>query len=475
MRLVVTQEDYVVSFDTDVLIIGGGLAGYSTALSAAENGVQVLIVEKMATPGGSTILSGGSFAFAGTDMQEHYGITDSLDKLKNDILNVGQHRNDEALVDLYVANQLAAYHWMKEIGIEFMSVSLSGGMTVARAHTPQINLAFSVIEDRVNSHANIRVLWEAPATRLLTESDTGPTSVGPRVCGAVITHEGGEHEVLARTGTVIASGGYSRSPSLRRAFAPMSETAKPISGDGHEGDGTRLGMSVGAGLADMSEIRPTFGASAGAPYGPEKAIFLHAMYRGGIIVDPAGARFVDESLPYKDLGKAFIDGQYPIAYQIFDASIFSESIRGKMNNDYETANEQGYLRSAESVEELAVSLGIEPAALRATVDRYNADVRAGKDQAYGRTSLGGGVGDLVTLERGPFYAFPSTVVVAGTPGGLTVSTSMQVNNVFGEPIPGLYAAGEAVGGLHGSGYMSGTMLGPAVTFGRIAGRSAAGY
>lgn len=233
-------------------------------------------------------------------------------------------------------------------------------------------------------------------------------------------------------------------------------------------------MSVGAGLADMSEIRPTFGASAGAPHGPEKAIFLHAMYRGGIIVDAHGARFVDESLPYKDLGKAFLEGHYSIAFQIFDSAIFEQSIRGKMNNDYETAFENGYLRSAATVEELAATLGIEPGVLRATVDDYNAAARGGIDRDFGRSSLGGGVGELVPLEKGPFYAFPSTNVVAGTPGGLTVSTSMQVRNVFGDPIPGLFAAGEAVGGLHGSGYMSGTMLGPAVTFGRIAGRSAAG-
>ncbi|MGW6336720.1 FAD-dependent oxidoreductase [Nocardia rhamnosiphila] len=460
-------------FETNVLVIGGGLAGYSTALSAAETGAQVLIVEKTAEPGGSTLLSGGSFAFAGTDMQEAYGIEDSPAQLKEDLLSIGKHRNDEALVDVYVAHQLDAYQWMKDIGIEFMSVSLSGGMSVARAHTPQINRAFSVLEKRVQDADGIRVLWQAPATRLLTESEVGRTTLGPRVCGAVIEFEGSEHEVHASSGTVIASGGYTRNSVLRRAFAPSSETASPISAESHQGDGIRLGMSVGAGLADMSEIRPTFGASAGALYGPDKAIFLHAMYRGGIIVDPHGARFVDESLPYKDLGAAQLDGNYPIAYQIFDSRIMSESIRGKMNNDYAGALEQGYLRSADTIEGLAPQIGMKPAALRASVERYNADVPGGTDQDFGRTSLGGGVGALIAVNRPPYYAFPSRVVIAGTPGGLTVSTSMQVRNVFGEPVAHLYAAGEVVGGLHGAGYMSGTMLGPAVTFGRIAGRSAA--
>lgn len=208
------------SFDVDVLVIGGGLSGYVAALSAAKTGAQVLIVEKTRSPGGSTLLSGGSFAFAGTDMQEARGINDSPEQLKEDLLSVGQHRNDEVLVDLYVRRQLDAYQWMRDLGIEFMSVSLSGGMTVARAHTPQIGLAFSVLEQRVADQPNIRVLWHAPATRLLTESEPGATSLGPRVRGAVITYGNSEHEVSARTGTVIASGGYTRSPSLRRAFAP---------------------------------------------------------------------------------------------------------------------------------------------------------------------------------------------------------------------------------------------------------------
>ena len=111
--------------DWDVIVIGGGLAGVSAGIAAADAGARVLILEKTADPGGSARLSGGSFAFAGTDLQQQQGIDDSPELLREDLLTVGEGRNDPELVDLYVAEQLAAYEWLREMGVPFERVSLS--------------------------------------------------------------------------------------------------------------------------------------------------------------------------------------------------------------------------------------------------------------------------------------------------------------------------------------------------------------
>ncbi len=458
------------TMDTDVLVIGGGISGYSAALSAVEAGAEVILVEKTGASGGSAVLSGGSFAFAGTDMQRDAGIDDSPERLRADLFAVGQDRNDPALVDLYVSNQLDAYDWMKSLGVEFLAVSLSGAQSAPRSHTPDVHAMFAVLEQRAAEAPGFRVLHDAPARRLLTEAGNGCTSTVPSVCGALVDVEGQQRQVRTRRGVVLAAGGFSWSKALLGAFAPKSLLATPIANQGGDGDGLRFGMAVGAGLADMATAGPTFGM---ATSDSGKPIFLQVMYRGGIIVDPSGRRFVDESISYKKLGLACVDREYPVTYQIYDSRIQAQSIPGKMVNDFEAGLAGGYVRCADTIEELAKLIDVDPDTLRATVDRYNEGARQGVDPDFGRSSLGGGAGELVTLDAPPYYAIPSTLALAGTQGGITVGTSMQVRNVYGEPIPHLFASGETVGGFHGAGYMSGTMLGKGVIFGRVAGQSAA--
>jgi fumarate reductase flavoprotein subunit len=118
-------------------------------------------------------------------------------------------------------------------------------------------------------------------------------------------------------------------------------------------------------------------------------------------------------------------------------------------------------------------IGIDAAQLATTVARYNGFVESGVDADFGRDGLSTHYGKLVKIERAPFYAYPSTSGIIATYCGLTVDADTRVLNVFGEPIAGLYAAGELMGGFHGISYMTGSALGKAVIFGRIAGRSAA--
>ena len=127
---------------------------------------------------------------------------------------------------------------------------------------------------------------------------------------------------------------------------------------------------------------------------------------------------------------------------------------------------------AQTLEELAALIEVPVDTLIATVDQYNGYVDAGDDPDFGRRHLVHEHGALVRIDQAPFYAYPSTAAVFGTYCGLRVDDKLRVIDVFGDALPGLYAAGEVVGGLHGAAYMTGSSLGKAAIFGRVAARSA---
>jgi fumarate reductase flavoprotein subunit len=130
-----------------------------------------------------------------------------------------------------------------------------------------------------------------------------------------------------------------------------------------------------------------------------------------------------------------------------------------------------WIHSADSLADLAQKAGIPANVLVETVREYNANVEKGVDPQFGRTSLAGGFGKMVKIEKPPFYAFPSTAVILGTYGGILINNKAQVIDVFGDPIARLYAAGEVTGGVHGAAYMTGSAFGKAIIFGRIAGKN----
>src|SRR3990172_985794 len=142
--------------------------------------------------------------------------------------------------------------------------------------------------------------------------------------------------------------------------------------------------------------------------------------------------------------------------------------------DFERRVEEGLMLKEESLEQLAAMIEVPRDALLRTVADYNGFVAAGKDPEFDRQHLVHTHGAPRRIERPPFYAYPSTAAILGTYCGLCVDETMRVLDVFGQPIEGLFAAGEIVGGLHGGAYMTGSALAKAAIFDRIAARTAAG-
>ena len=137
----------------DVIVIGAGLAGYCAAIEAESRGMEVLLLERMDEVGGSSILAGGSFAFACTPEQDSQGIKDSVESLHKDMREVGAFENDERLVDVYAHHQLEAYRWLKNIGVKFGPVQVASGQSVPRLHsTPPAGL-FELLKAEAARHS----------------------------------------------------------------------------------------------------------------------------------------------------------------------------------------------------------------------------------------------------------------------------------------------------------------------------------
>jgi fumarate reductase flavoprotein subunit len=450
--------------ETDVVVIGAGLAGFSAALEAAATGAHVLLLEGQPKPGGSSVLSGGSFAFAGTAEQESQQIRDTAARLAEDMRAVGGGAADDALVEVYAANQLDSYRWLVARGVTFGPVQAASGQSVPRQHPANPREVIRLLAEEAAQRPEITLWVNAKAQRLHRDPRT------QRVTRLRVVREGTTLDVTARRAVVLASGGFSRSPAMLETFAPGQAAAKRVGGAGSLGEGLKLAWALGAGMRDMGYIKGTFGNHPDA--GPEAHTAMLGIYKGAIAVNRDGHRFANESISYKLLGDACLAQPGAVAFQILDQGIMDSAVAAVPIFNFQRRLDEGLLFREPSLEALARRIGVDPAALVATVEAYNAGIDTGRD-AFGRTGLVQGFGTLRRIETAPFFAYPSTSAIIATYCGLTVDPAMRVLDVFGAAIDGLYAAGEITGGFHGKAFMTGTSLGKCVICGRIAGRHAA--
>jgi fumarate reductase flavoprotein subunit len=400
-------------------------------------------------------------------MQKAAGIADSDERLLDDLRKAGAGENDEKLLRVYVEHQLATYEWLKKIGAAFKPVQLSSAQSVPRTHPVDPQALIDRLRALAAQTGRVTTLLNAPATRLVQDAPGG------RVTGVQATINGKVEFVSARRGVVLAAGGFSRNEEMLKQFVPHQAAGVRYGGAGNMGDGIKMAWALGAGVRDMVFIKGTFGFHPNARTHDGRDWTKLPVYRGGIAVNQLGKRYVDESKSYKLLGDAVLQQPGGIAYQIFDQNIMDGASDGVPPFDFRSTQRRGLVHEAPTLAALAEKIGVDAKQLEATVARYNGFVASGVDADFGRDGLSTHYGKLVKIERAPFYAYPSTSGIIATYCGLTVDADTRVLNVFGEPIAGLYAAGELMGGFHGVSYMTGSSLGKCVIFGRIAGRRAA--
>lgn len=450
----------------DMVIVGAGGGGLMAASFAHKSGLKAVILEKTALVGGSTLLCGGEWSVAGSEEQKAKGIEDNEEKFLNEMLEVGKHQNDPELVKAMIKSGRVAFDFVtKELGYKPDNLTAVSGMSVPRAHHFVPSKLIETLYNHVKK-CGVPVLFNTPAERLVWDTEKGCIA-GVRAK----TKDGKTIFVEAKKGVLLATGGFTRNPKLLAKFNPLMMKTEPEGGIGNTGDGMLMAQAYGADTLDTQYIKATFG------YRPDAKKYntdtLHGYYDGAILVNSDAKRFVDESISYKLLSDAALEQKDLNVFEVFD-----EPLRVKMRDKsakykrllspLDNGGEVEYCIRGNTLEEVARKAGLDPKAFVETVSRYNANVDKGEDPDFGRTSLTSGFGKLVKIEKGPFYLYPARPRIIATYCGVRIDTSARVIDVFGDPIPHLYACGEVCGGVHGAAYMTGTAVCKAMAYGRIA-------
>jgi len=446
--------------ETDVAIIGAGAAGLMAAVEAADAGASVVVIESEDETGGSTRLSGAYVALCETPLQPG-----GREELLADLLHSHHEDCQEDLSRLYVDEAAATFRRLEALGVTFVRTFQFAHMSKPWAHelSGEDMGGGAEIVTRLEAAARargVRIMTSARARRLLEGDGV--------VTGVLVDHAGGELRYDARA-VVIASGGFTRGRDFIRNFGrPGAEHILPMTGQGSRGDGLRLGMAMGAAVSYM-----TAGVAPTAPIEPETGKGAMAIYAGAIAVNREGRRFCRESDLYSDVCWAALAQPGAMFAQIYDRAIrerYAETMMGKVLTGYREIEAPTLTALAQRLES---EFGFDAAGVEESVARYNDQLAQGTPDDFGRTHLVGESGERRPIAQGPFYAVSCRPGTTHFNGGLAVDVAMNVRTVFGEPIRGLYAAGEVTGGFHGAGYMSGTFVGMALIFGRVAGRCAA--
>ena len=451
------------SFDVSVpvLVIGAGACGLTAALAAADAGAEVLVLERDPRPSGSTSLSAGLIAAAGTRLQREHGVEDSPAMFVEDILRKTHGEVDHALVQAIAEASGSLIDWLQDrqgLDLHLVQGFLFPGHTRLRMHGPASQSGADLEAMLLNAaeREGVDVMAAASAEDLYAEDDGRVVAVG-------IRRPDGHRETIGCEALVLASGGYGGDPSLVARHIPEMAEAEYCGHTSNTGDALRWGEALGAQALDLGSYQ-----GHGSVPRPHAAPLTWAVITlGGFQVNAEGRRFADESLGYSEHAEKILAQPGGFAWNIYDARCEEAALPFA---DYKEMKRLGAIKEAASVEELAAATGLPLDALRATMEEV-ARLAAGQGQdAFGRD-----------FTKSPPVAPPyRTAKVTGalfhTQGGLAVDTGARVLRPDGSSLPNLFAGGGAARGISGPGawgYLAGNGLTTATVLGRLAGLSAA--
>ena len=499
-----TANGETVSYDADVVVIGAGGAGMTAAMTAADAGQKVVILESQAMVGGNSARATGGMNAAKTVYQdenefdqaagvektlataaEKYadnetitalaktvseqwaayqanptGYFDSVELMELDTMVGGKGINDPELVKTLCEGTADAIDWLDENGITLHNVSSFGGASVKRIHRP-VNEEGKVVS--VGAYM-IPLLQENCEKRgidivLNTTVDTILTDANGAAVGVSGTDKDGNTVVVNAKSVILATGGFGANLDMVTQYKPELAGFMTTNAAGAQGQGIEMATAIGAGTVDMDQIQihPTVEANTAA------LITEGLRGDGAILVNANGERFIDEVGTRDVVSAAEIAQPGSYSWLIVDQAMADASsvIQGYIK--------KGYTKTGATYEELAKELDVDPATFANTMETWNGYVEAKNDPDFDRTSFAN------PLNNGPYYAIKVTAGVHHTMGGVTINSATEVLKEDGTVIPGLFAAGEVTGGVHGANRLGGTAVADFVVFGRIAGESAANY
>ncbi len=438
----------------DVIIVGSGGAGMTAAIEAKDAGMNPVILEKMPMAGGNTSKASAGLNASETSVEKSQGVTDSNDKFYEETLKGGGGTNDKELLRYFVDHSAAAVDWLAQNDIVLDNLTTTGGMSVSRTHRPHDGSAVGAylvkgLEENI-SKRDIPVFVNSDVTKI-NEKDG-------KVSGVEVKIEGETKQVDSKA-VVVTTGGFGANQKMIAKYRPDLKDYVTTNAAGSTGDGIEMISALGGALVDMDKIQihPTVFQKTG--YLVSESI----RGEGAILVNKEGNRFFNEMDTRDKVSAAELkqDGKYAYA-------IFGEGTKDKVKavDQYISKN---MVVEADNVEELAKKLEIKPEELNATVTKWNKAVADKKDSEFGRTT--GMTNDI----SGKVYAIKVAPGIHHTMAGVKINTQTQVLKEDGQPIKGLYAAGEVTGGLHGGNRIGGNAVADIIIFGRQAGQESAKY
>lgn len=439
----------------DIVIIGAGGAGLTAATEAASKGAKVLVLEKMGIIGGNSNNSTGGINACYTKEQKRLGIKDTKEVFFNDTMKGGRYLNDPELVKTMVDNSADIVEWLQSpmVGADLSDVGAFGGATNKRIHRPK---GGGAIGSHLIPLLQKAALMQGAEIRVANKA-TDIISENGKAVGVKVVYEGGEYTVRTKA-IIIATGGFAANPAMVELYQAALGGFATTNHKGATGDAFAMVEKFDAELIQMEQIQthPTVVKGTG--------IMITEAIRGNgaILVNKNGRRFVNELETRDIVSAAILKGPEKVAYLIFDQGI-RESLSA-----IESYAKQRLLSQGNTFEELARMISIDAVALEYTIEEYNKAVLAKKDSDFGRNPES----MERTLSKPPFYAIEVEPAVHHTMGGLKINTKAQVMNKKGEPIPGLFAAGEVTGGVHGAQRLGGNAVADFCVFGKIAADSA---
>ncbi len=440
---------------TDVIVIGGGGAGLSAAISAKEQGVEVVLVEKLSFVGGNTNYATGGLNAAETSSQEELGIEDSVETFYNDTMTGGKNINNPELVEILTTNAKDTVEWLKSLGADLTDVGVLGGSTNNRSHRPTGgapvgNHIVSVLSDKAKE-VGVDIRVSTTATEIIVEDNN---VVGINVA----TEDNGGYTIYADS-VIIATGGFGANNDLVASFVPELKGYGTTNAPGATGDVLTITEGLDVALVDMEEIQTHPTVMPSNNYMITEAV----RGTGAILVNREGQRFINELETRDVVSDAELAQTGQTAFLVFDQNVRDNL--SAINGYYE----KGFLVEADTIEELAEKLEVPVEELVGTVEMYNNYVNDGNDPDFGREKMES------TVELSPFYAVEVGPAVHHTMGGVMIDTEARVYKNDGEYINGLFAAGEVTGGVHGGNRLGGNAMADITVFGYISGQNAAEF
>ena len=455
----------------DVVVIGSGFAGLAAAIEAGNAGASVIILEKMRGRGGNSVISDGLVAAAGSVQQMEQGIEDTPQDMFDDMLKAGLGLNHPDLVQLLVEKSAGTLQWtIEELGVQYkQQVSQLGGHSRPRSHTTSTQSGSVIIRQML---AKIKAQGITVRSRVYFEKfiqGTNGSIIGVKIRNGYQFPEANSGDVKfikAAKAVVLASGGFANDVAFRSIQDPrLDREIDTTNKRATTGEALKEALRIGAAPVHLSCIQLGPWASPDEQmygFGPLFASYIAMPY--GIMVDPAtGKRFVNELADRKIRADAILNLGKP-CIGIADSQGVHVSGQ-KIDN----CLKRKVVKNFENLTQLARNYGIPEKALQQTVEEYNTYVVQKRDKAFEKPILEG----ALPLLQAPFYGIRMWPKVHHTMGGIRINTHAQVINLDGNPIEGLFAAGEVTGGIHGACRLGSCAITDCLVFGRIAGKNAA--